>query len=537
MSLSDGDLREAKAARNKLRADYDVAKILAQLLFQAIIVYKEEWSLDPGLCEGFQVEVENIKRVGLSLTEKFYTIDFNIPVYMARLRRCYDEYEILVVGFKGGPMAAVPAYSGEETKSIPQKKPSNQVFMRDCKIKDEILWSTPKLLDVLEQSRNCTSKLLNCNPLIIFTIPTLEVADVDLEEDSRSSPNCSDADNDAVSSQSKPDVPVIWQHMLGNINPVAEYQIMSLIDKEAVSCVFAECKRHDCFSDAEACASVHKNLLRLAEHLHRLYLHENAGLLSFRGLVKFEREQGSYAFVYNLPRGQQERAPHLVSLRDLIARTASAEQPPPKTRLQIAKKICSALSRLHAGGILHKNIRKRSVVFFCTSFDAIPWDSPYLVNFDFSRPIREQTSYNFACDLERDISQHPACQGAPRESFTEEHDVYALGVVLLEIGLWSSARDIFTGENNGVPPTKSTSPVRIQNRLRIAVETLLPVFLGHQYADVVMACLNGSSDSYRARDSGLGIYTASIAERIEKLERDSQDGVTGNSLEISCGIV
>lgn len=172
------------------------------------------------------------------------------------------------------------------------------------------------------------------------------------------------------------------------------------------------------------------------------------------------------------------------------------------------------------------------MVFFCTSSDAIPWDSPYLVNSDFSRPIREQTSYYFARDLERGISQHPACQGVPNESFTQEYDIYALGVLLLEIGLWSSAKDIFAGENNGVPPTKSTSLVRIQNRLRVAAKTLLHVFMGRQYADVVVACLSGSSSSYWARGCGPGLSTASIAERIEKLDRFSQDDVIAeNSLE------
>ena len=157
------------------------------------------------------------------------------------------------------------------------------------------------------------------------------------------------------------------------------------------------------------------------------------------------------------------------------------------------------------------------MVFFCEPSEGIPWESPYLVNCNFSRPIRGQTSYNFARDLEGDLSRHPACQGEPSESFTEEHDIYALGVLLLEIGYWTPVVDLFTGENDGLPPTKSTSPIRVQNRLKRAAGAELPEVMGREYAEIVTKCLSVSSCQDRIKEKGGEHLAASIVTRLEKI--------------------
>jgi hypothetical protein len=100
------------------------------------------------------------------------------------------------------------------------------------------------------------------------------------------------------------------------------------------------------------------------------------------------------------------------------------------------------------------------------------------------------TLYPSSQDVERNISRHPACQGDPSEAFSWEHDIYALGVLLLEIGLWKSAGQIFAEQNEGVPATKSTSPVKIQIRLRDAAKFLAANELGENYVRTVQQCMS-----------------------------------------------
>jgi hypothetical protein len=429
MSDSDEDWKMGKTATKKVRSDYSNTILLAQFLFNVIESYSEIWNLSSGLYEGFRVEVENIKRVGVPLAEGLINFDRQILIYMfymERLRQCYDQYAVFTFTFEGGPKAIFWQPGGEEIKGCTQKKVVNDKFFGELKIKENALWSTPKLQQVLQQSQDCTSKLLNCTSPVLFTLPTLTIDREEVEEETYTGePKGSDSDDDTtVSFNPKAKSTMILQHQLSEINPLAPYQTTTLTTaEEGIVKVFSERKCHECSTAPQACASVHKNLLRLADQLQKLPPHENSGLLHFRGLVKFKNEHGSYAFIYDLPhqRLDQQHEQSWICLRDLINNNACPSEqvapppPPPLARLKLARRICRTLSRLHAGGILHKGLEKRAVVFFhCTSASCdIVRDTPYVVNADFSRPIREQTSYGFARDLEQDMSRHPGCQGAP----------------------------------------------------------------------------------------------------------------------------
>lgn len=68
------------------------------------------------------------------------------------------------------------------------------------------------------------------------------------------------------------------------------------------------------------------------------------------------------------------------------------------------------------------------------------YEEPYLVDFAYSRSLPLQPAYTYDDDTERNLYRHPDRQGPPRATFTKIYDIYALGVVLLEIGLcWTVA--------------------------------------------------------------------------------------------------
>jgi hypothetical protein len=50
------------------------------------------------------------------------------------------------------------------------------------------------------------------------------------------------------------------------------------------------------------------------------------------------------------------------------------------------------------------------------------------------------SSFNVDTNIFRNIYRHPRRWGVPTESFNAIHDIYALGVVLLEIGMWRKVK-------------------------------------------------------------------------------------------------
>ena len=66
--------------------------------------------------------------------------------------------------------------------------------------------------------------------------------------------------------------------------------------------------------------------------------------------------------------------------------------------------------------------------------------------------------------------------------FQKMHDIYSLGVVLLEIGLWQDIGDVVKG-------LEQAKPEKRKEDLLAAAEHLLPVSMGDKFARVVRRCL------------------------------------------------
>lgn len=64
----------------------------------------------------------------------------------------------------------------------------------------------------------------------------------------------------------------------------------------------------------------------------------------------------------------------------------------------------------------------------------VDYSQSWVLGFDLSRPEGELSLGPTELYPERDVYRHPDRQGQVRMQFTKLHDIYALGVVLLEIG-------------------------------------------------------------------------------------------------------
>ena len=106
------------------------------------------------------------------------------------------------------------------------------------------------------------------------------------------------------------------------------------------------------------------------------------------------------------------------------------------------------------------------------------------------------------------LDRHPTRQGIlPEETYKMQHDIYSIGVILLEIGLWTSFVDYKcsnpeTPETTVAVPTKTLlhlpageekdqrkKAFRNMEMLEDLAERELPIKMGQKYTDVVLSCL------------------------------------------------
>ena len=119
------------------------------------------------------------------------------------------------------------------------------------------------------------------------------------------------------------------------------------------------------------------------------------------------------------------------------------EAPPDfERRIELAKQTAKAVFHIHQLGIVHKSIRSRAILVANWNPAVRQPLSLYLLDWTCMRRTIDSTSVTGG-DLSwhRMIYQHPDRQGSPghypEKEYEPQHDIYSLGIVLLEILLWT----------------------------------------------------------------------------------------------------
>ncbi|KAL1636755.1 hypothetical protein SLS58_009594 [Diplodia intermedia] len=207
-----------------------------------------------------------------------------------------------------------------------------------------------------------------------------------------------------------------------------------------------------------------------------------------------------------------------ISLLDLLRATerGTMDTPSLTERAKLAKVVTKALEELHAVNWLHKGLRSENILFFECELDPedlrpdnyydeqreplsleLDLSTPYLSGFDYARPaqnedLTEKPPENAAYDLYR----HPDVQGSRAEgdnaaSFQKTFDIYALGIILLEIAYWQPIDRILKID---LPKARPSTTLRVRNRL-LSERKLLGHVKSHAgvvLEQVVRACLIGA---------------------------------------------
>ncbi|OJJ46453.1 hypothetical protein ASPZODRAFT_142268 [Penicilliopsis zonata CBS 506.65] len=272
------------------------------------------------------------------------------------------------------------------------------------------------------------------------------------------------------------------------------------------------------------------------------------GLLNCKGVVPVsrqhaassEREYVRFQLVFRIPHGMEV----LQSLRHLLLNSDAYLSLSQKVR--IARELTKAVNYVHTFDFVHKNVRPESVLCFESS-EGTPRSHAFLVGFDAFRESGTGTMMGGDTSWDRNVYRHPRRQGVnPAERYRMQHDIYSLGVCLLEIGLWESFVE-YTDENESAGPSQtkvgksynrfqawlkkkhgsvSTEdlPDRLKDYLVEQAGSLLAPRMGDRYIQVVISCLTCLDDDNEDFGGEEGLSDDFVAVQfIEKVMKSIDD--------------
>ncbi|KAI5843086.1 hypothetical protein DFP73DRAFT_95486 [Morchella snyderi] len=226
------------------------------------------------------------------------------------------------------------------------------------------------------------------------------------------------------------------------------------------------------------------------------------GMLSCEGIAKVYGKDGrlvtSLEMVLEVPK--ELRNPR--SFRSLLSGGAEMDFSI-NEKVNFAKQLARTVSFVHSVNFVHKNFRPETIIVFDTRGSESPRiGTPFLVGFQkFRVAVGGDTARLGDTNWEKNIYRHPERQGEfPEEVYRMDHDVYSLGVCLLEIALWKS---FVVYDEAGVNPRAHPAMERltamngweVRNELVKMAKELIPLRLGSMFMEVTVACLQGLESS------------------------------------------
>ena len=219
------------------------------------------------------------------------------------------------------------------------------------------------------------------------------------------------------------------------------------------------------------------------------------GLLNCKGYVSPHKSESprttpyELSIIFRVPVTESEPR----TLRNCLVNMSSTESL--SDRFNLASELARAIHSVHLFGFVHKNIRPESILLLGNDESSI--GSAFLIGFDSFRMASGKTLRRGEASWERCLYQHPDRIGTvSSEDYIMQHDIYSLGVCLLELGLWESFVSYpddqwISGnqESSSEHVFGSSQGLLFQERLLQLARGELRRRMGTRYSDVVVTCL------------------------------------------------
>lgn len=217
----------------------------------------------------------------------------------------------------------------------------------------------------------------------------------------------------------------------------------------------------------------------------------------------------SIGFVFQAPRNIAKPP---ISLCERII--SDLTKKPPKApalgvRFRLAQKLASIFASMIAVNCLHRGVRSHNILLFNDE----ELQNPYLAGFIEARADAKQEKLSSLIidekgdyDLYRPLDEavpHQNTDTGYANTLTVQHDLYGLGVILLEIGLWGNVGNL-----------------RGRAGLRELHRKIIPHYVdqlsyrtGTYYRDAVLSCLNSI---HQATDEAKLEYATGVVEKLAR---------------------
>lgn len=228
-----------------------------------------------------------------------------------------------------------------------------------------------------------------------------------------------------------------------------------------------------------------------------------------------------FGLVYRLPpsEGQPHVCQSLTNIllckeqRFLLAREL-------ENRLELVKTLAWTMLELHSVNWVHRSFTPNNILLFSHQIGRdvrIDWRSPYVVGFDLSRSdtgVSEEKTHG-EMELAIRIYTHPQRQSREYMRYQKSHDIYSLGVILLEIGRLESFMDsAWAGKLDKLSPDQLKEMFVRKARAPSSV-------LGTRFCNAVLTCLTGDFHGSIPDDDDylfLSNFRDEVCEQLSEIE-------------------
>ncbi|KAF1965572.1 hypothetical protein BU23DRAFT_560927 [Bimuria novae-zelandiae CBS 107.79] len=224
------------------------------------------------------------------------------------------------------------------------------------------------------------------------------------------------------------------------------------------------------------------------------------GLLQCRGVVKKYGSEGrkptAFDFIFQIP-------PTLHSPRSLRHMLLTANPNASLSdRFRVARQLAQSVSYIHTYDFVHKSIRPDTILVLQDAKTDLA--ASFLIGFEKFRTADGRTLKTGDSVWHKDLYRHPQRQDLnPEDAYIMQHDIYSLGVCLLEIGMWKSFVE-FEDADNATPMEwigqyvhgeDQGRAIRLKEHLVGLAQEGLPGKMGDKYSEVVVNCLTCLDES------------------------------------------
>lgn len=217
-------------------------------------------------------------------------------------------------------------------------------------------------------------------------------------------------------------------------------------------------------------------------------------------------------YAFRLPSGAQP-GQEPFTLYDLLKRVERPNQPKDfpdlGERFDLAKALVTTVFNIHNIGWVHKNIQPKNILFWPKpdAKNEPDLSRPYLMGFDISRPNQPgEVSEKPLSHFEDDLYRHPHYKGMFARSFQPSFDIYSLGVILYEIGMWRNIAYQGSSKSNNPRrpslPTHDSDPQLVERMVEKGTIMAMKQYTGARYRDAVRSCLSRDFDNLWEMEAG-----------------------------------